>query len=509
MTINRFLRNFYWGSWLAIISLSVSHGQFFNRPTYDTTSTQGIQYRVEIGGLASSKNTTPFWLQSNQFGTISRESPSGIAAVELAGLWGDARQTHRPYVKAAVEVVGNLNRASRLVLPQAYAAVRWGHGELYVGRRKEINGLTDTLLSSGSIAWSGNALPITQIRLGTRDFAPLKFTNGFIAVNAFFSHGWFANSDSMRNVKLHAKSLFIRLGKPTSTFRLYGGINHFVQWGGYTPYVNRYPNLPVGSLTKNGYIPSDWKAYKAAVLPIGQPGGDERFTTIDTLNQIGNHLGSIDFGMDAQVGQSNLYAYYQHLYEDNSDIKFQNFPDGLFGLRWKNLSKKAGQFIQIKQLTVECLTSLNRSGTDPIYGGDDYFFNAQYLGGWTNQNNVIGTPVFTRTADIPAEVRRSSNWLNRDRSINNNAVQTFHLGLYALLGQQIPIVLMATTNKYHEWPNTAKYYNQFYSSLEINNISLGRSNGLKAGVKLAYDTGAIFTSNFGTMLTIRKTGIIR
>ena len=461
-----------------------------------------------MGALVSSKNTTPFWLQSNQFGTIPRESPSGILDVELAGLWGNARQRRHPYFKVAIEAVGNLNRASRLVLPQAYAAVRWGHGELYVGRRKEINGLADTLLSSGSVAWSGNAVPITQIRLGTRDFAPLKFTNGFVAISAFFSHGWFTNSDSVQNVRLHAKSLFIRLGKSTSKFRLYGGINHFVQWGGYTPYINRYSNVPAGALTKNGYIPSGWKAYKAAVLPIGQPGGDEHFTTIDTLNQIGNHLGSIDFAMDVMLGQSNFYAYYQHLYEDNSGLLFQNFPDGLFGLRWKNMLTRTGQIIQIKQVTVEFLTSLNRSGTDPIYGGDDYFFNAQYLGGWTNQNNVIGTPIFTRTADIPAEVRKTSKWLNRDRSVNNNAVQTIHFGFYALVKQRIPIVIMATTNKYHEWPNTAKYYNQFYSSLEINNLLINKTSWLKAGIKLAYDTGDIFSNNFGAMLTLKRVGII-
>ncbi|WP_460961007.1 capsule assembly Wzi family protein [Spirosoma litoris] len=485
-------------------------GQFHNRPIYDTATCRGVVYRAEIAGLTSTNGNTPFWLRSNQFGTVPWDSPTGIGSVGFTALWGNARQPRKLYFKAGVELVGNLNQNSRLILPEAYASIRLGHGELYIGRRKEINGLTDTLLTSGSVAWSGNALPITQIRLGTRDFTPLKFTSGVLAINAFFSQGWFANSDSMQHVMLHAKSVFLRFGKPNWKFRLYGGINHFVQWGGYLPVLPAYMHyFPGGTLTQNGHLASSWKAYKAVVWPIGQPGGDEQFTTIDTLNQVGNHLGSIDFAIDIQLRQSNIYAYYQHLYEDGSGLKFQNFPDGLWGVRWKNLSATNDRWFQLKQLTFEFLTSLNRSGNDPIYGGDDYFFNAQYPDGWVNKASVIGTPIFTRTADIPAAMRNGNDWFSRNRPVNNNAVQTLHMGLYALAVQKIPLVLLVTANKYYEWPMIEKNYNQLYMSLEANNISLGNPTGLKAGIKLAYDTGDIFTNNLGVMVMIRKEGMIR
>ncbi|MBO0933195.1 capsule assembly Wzi family protein [Fibrella aquatilis] len=497
-----------------LLTHAAAFGQFYNRPVADTATAQGVRYRVALGGIAASNGTTPFWIRSNQFGTIPFNSPTGLASVGAVGIWGDPTQ-RRPYLKAGVEVVANLNGASRLVLPEAYAAIRFGHGELYVGRRKEINGLTDTLLTSGSVAWSGNALPITQIRLGTNGFAPLKMAGGLFAVNAFISHGWFANTDSMRNVKLHAKSVFLRIGKPNWKVRFYGGINHFVQWGGDSPYLPSF-------VAKEGHIASDWNAYKNVVWPVGAvSGNDGQISTIDSLNQVGNHLGSIDMGMDVQFARSNLYLYYQHIYEDGSGVKFQNFPDGLFGIRWRKDRPSSHQAVQLKQLTVEFLTSINRSGTSPIYGRDNYFFNGQYIEGWVQQKNVIGTPIFTRTNDLPNDLRYNNEWFNRKMEVtdknkpgwvlpvNNNAVQTVHLGLYALVSDRIPVVLLVTANRYYEWPNTKKYYDQLYTSLEVNNLLRLNASGLQAGVKLAFDSGRIFSSNLGGMLTIRKEGFFR
>jgi hypothetical protein len=484
----------------------LTFGQFHNRPVYDTTTTNGVKYYTEVGGLLSSTGSTPFWLARNQFGTIPEKSPAGVAVIGAQGLWSYIGKKNKPYFKAKIESVGVISKTSSFVLPEVYASINLGHGELYVGRRKEINGLVDTLLTSGSIAWSGNAVPITQIRLGTKDFAPLRFTRGLIAINAFYSHGWFANSDSMQNVLLHAKSFFVRVGKPDWKIKIYGGVNHFVQWGGYSKY------LPEG-LAKNGYLASNWKAYRRAVLPLGAPDSDSELSQIDTLNQVGNHLGSIDFGAEFYLKSSSLLVYHQHIFEDNSGVFFKNVPDGLYGVRWKNLSNTSTSF-RVKQITLEFLTTLNRSGTDPIYGGDDYFYNGQYIGGWTHKGEVVGTPVFTKTADLPYRIRKNNGWFSRgvgfenfniDRPVNNNAVQSIHLGAYAVAIQKIPVVLLVTAAKYYEWPDNTKSYNQLYSSIDIDGISLSLK-GVKAGVKLAYDVGDIFSSNFGMFFKITKEG---
>jgi hypothetical protein len=485
----------------------LAFSQFNKDFVADTSKAQGVRYYANLGSTISDTRITPFWIRSNQFGTVPWQSPTGIINIRATALWGDARQNRKPYLKAGIEAVSNFNKNSQFFLPEAYAAIRLGYSELYVGRRKEINGLVDTLLTSGSIAWSGNALPITQIRIGTAGFAPLKFTKGVISINAFFSHGWFADTDSMKNVRLHAKSLFLRIGKPSWKVRLYGGVNHYVQWGGYSPYLSQYMN---GFLTRDGHLPSNWKAYRDVVFPVGQPGHDNQYASIDTLNQIGNHLGSIDMGMDIQIGKDNLFLYYQHIYEDNSGIIFQNFPDGLWGIRWKNGNSITNRNFQIKQVTAELLTTLDRSGTDPVYGNDDYFFNGQYLDGWVHKGFIIGTPIFTRKVDLPNKIRYASDWLNREsRPVSNNAVRSLHVGMYALAFKEIPIVLLATASRYYNPVNLKEYYNQLYTSLEINNIFFVRNAGLRAGIKVGFDTGEIFSSNLGAMVTVRKDGFIR
>lgn len=467
----------------------------FNRPVYDTVTTQGIRYKAELSGIASTSSRTPFWLRSNQFGTIPLESPAGIVSVGATGLWGDATQNRKPYFKASVEAVGNATRNSRFVLPEAYAAVRLGHGELYVGRRKEINGITDTLLTSGSYAWSGNAIPITQIRIGTKDYAPLKFTKDLISVNAFFSHGWFSNTDSMQNVLLHAKSLFVKVGKPSWKINFYGGINHFVQWGGYSQYVKP-------ELTTNGYMPKNWQAFKNVIWPASLEGSENnQFTSHDTLNRVGNQLGSIDFALEIKQAKSNWLLYYQHMYEDMSGVVFANFPDGIFGVRWKN-NQNTNSFVTIRQITAEYITSLNRSGTGPK-GFDDYFYNGQYLDGWVHKNSVIGTPLFTRTKDLDTKLRNNSKWLDRDRPVNNNAIRSFHLGIHGLAIEKIPFILLMTYNKYYENPPllNGKKYNQI--SLLIGTYDIKIIKNVYADLKLSYDKGQIFNNNLGSIVTLK------
>ncbi len=474
----------------------------FNRPVYDTVTTQGIRYKAELSGIASSSSRTPFWLRSNQFGTVPLESPAGIVSLGATGLWGDATQNRKPYFKASVEAVGNATRHSRFVLPEAYAAIRLGHGELYVGRRKEINGITDTLLTSGSYAWSGNAVPITQIRIGTKDYAPLKFTKDLIAVNAFFSHGWFTNTDSLQNVYLHAKALYVRIGKPSWKVRFYGGMSHYVQWGGYSPYLNN-------SLSNKGYLPSDWNAYKKALWPSAvddeNTGG---FTAFDTANRSGNHLGSIDLALEVNLSKSNLLFYIQRPWEDMSGVVFGNLPDGLYGFRWKKPLTQSSGF-QIAQFTAEFMTTMNQSGPKYPKGNDDYFHNYQYIDGWTHQQRIVGTPFVTRWMDASPRWYNLRGPFKNFSMISNNRVQLLHLAAVGYFPSGISVRALASQS----W-NSGRPYSaaplpggakQFSGLVEVV-VPQGKWGGLEWKATLALDKGEWLTSSLAGMLTIRKSG---
>lgn len=459
----------------------------FNRP--DTLSHTGLYYQAELSGWAAQRSQTPFWLRTNQFGALPWASPGALFNGSLGGRWQVGNWT----LKASVQAVGQLTRSPQVVLPQAYVGLERGHVELYVGRRREINGLTDTLLTSGSYAYSGNAVPITQIRLGTREYAPLGFTKGWVAINAFMSHGWFTDTDSMKNVWLHGKALFVRLGK--QKWHLYGGVTHFVQWGGYSAYLEP-------GLTRNGHLPRNWTAFKNVLWPGSLEGNaNDQLTGHDTLNRVGNQLGSIDLGLELNLRSFQLLVYHQHAYEDMSGVAFQNFPDGIFGLRWKTTTPSKA--FQLRQLTLEYITTLNRSGRGPK-GYDDYFYNGQYLDGWVHENYIIGTPLFTRTKDIPYALRQTYSDLNRPRSVNNNALRAWHVGLEAQVLVPIQVLLTRTTYVDDPFRSDPHRFRQFSMSVALPAIPLGR--GLFAGVKLALDRGDLFSQNAGLLFSLRKVG---
>ncbi|PQA52725.1 capsule assembly Wzi family protein [Siphonobacter curvatus] len=492
-------------AFISIINYTSGFSQTFNRPVYDTVTTQGIRYQAQVGGLASTSNQTPFWLRSNEFGTIPLESPGGILSVGATGLWGNAQNMKKLYAKASFEAVGNATRNSRFILPEAYAAVGLGHAELYVGRRREINGLTDTLLGSGSYAYSGNAVPITQIRIGTKDFAPLHFTNDIIAFNGFISHGWISNTDSMKNAYLHAKSLFVRIGKPSWKVRFYGGMAQYVQWGGYSKYLDN-------SFSNNGHLPSDWKAFKKAWWPSALGGNDlGGFTKFDSLNRSGNHLGSIDIALEISLKNSNLFFYIQRPWDDMSGVVFGNLPDGVYGVRWQNHNINDIKSFRFKQITAEFMTTLDQSGpydakTLPK-GADDYFNNYQYIDGWTNEKRVIGTPFFTRWMDS------NPKWHNLPagrvrQMISNNKVQLLHIGLLGQFASGISLrTLLSQSWNYGRptRPDPISVFKQFSGLVEII-VPSKTLSGLEYKASFALDAGDWLPNSIGLILGIKKTG---
>ena len=298
----------------------------------------------------------------------------------------------------------------------------WGGGA-------EIVGLVDTLLTTGAYIWSGNALPIPKIQLAIPVFTAVPFTKGVLSVMGAFSHGWFENSDRIvTGSYLHQKYVYARLGKPGWKFRLYGGFNHQVVWGGQAP-----PGVLSPNLSNNGVLPTGLRYYRAVVL--GSRGEwdrtDPNVTSFED-NRIGNHLGSLDVATDIDFKSWNLMAYRQFVYDDGSLFYGTNLADGLNGLRLKNRRQPAGQPFFLRQITLEYFYSESQGGSafvidDPEQRGrDNYFNHGQFIDGWQYYKHTIGTPFLT-----PQGEARSS--LPNNVGIINNRVNVVHIGLAGLL----------------------------------------------------------------------------
>ncbi|GAB3896554.1 capsule assembly Wzi family protein [Larkinella knui] len=470
-------------------------------------SRQQSRFYAEIGALASSTDRTPFWLRANQFGSVPLSAPFGTLRVGVAGavLLSDTTGGHharrnRPWtLEYQVEAVGNVGKSSQLLVPEAYVKLAHRGIEFVAGRRREVIGLVDSTLSSGSYAWSGNALPIPKVQFGTRGFTPLG-RRGWLSINGFIAHGWYAKTWYLRHSFLHQKSLIFRIGKPASTVRVYAGINHHVQWGGQSDYID--PKFAV-----DGKLPGRLADFPNVLFAIRTNGlNNDRLTSFDYINLYGNHLGSIDFAGELRFPAVNLFVYHQHAFDDVTGMFFKNLPDGLSGIRLRNTHPVASGF-QLNEVLLEFLTTLSQSGptlyqtNKPWKGADNYFNNSQYRQGWTYQDRVIGTPFLTRRQDIQAAYQNSSDW-----AIVNNRVQVYHAALRATLARQIDLRVKLSYSRNYGIPEVflAGQPRQLSTLVQVG-VPLRWLGGSYLTAALSADAGQLYDDAVGGFIGLRKT----
>jgi hypothetical protein len=228
------------------------------------------------------------------------------------------------------------------------------------------------------------------------------------------------------NFYLHQKSFYGRLGKPNGLFKFYGGFNHQVQWGGKLKYAD-----PGNFSAKNGKIASSPKDYFYIITgqSMNVVGGDTATYGInDGWNRLGNHLGTIDVGMEIDWKKAKLFLYRQSIYEDGSLYYGNNITDGLHGVAF---TPKADQ--GIIKVVIEYLNTTSQggsvfNGSSVFRGLDNYFNNAVYRDGWTYNGMGLGTPMLTLDSE--------TDLTNTDGTFyDNNRVESFYMGVEAKLGE--------------------------------------------------------------------------
>ncbi|MEY4646703.1 MAG: hypothetical protein RIQ98_539, partial [Bacteroidota bacterium] len=145
-------------------------------------------------------------------------------------------------------------------------------------------------------------------------------------------------------------------------------------------------------------------------------------------NRLGNHLGSVDVGMEIEWSKAKLFFYRQSIYEDGSLYYGNNITDGLHGIVF---ARKADQ--GIIKLVLEYFNSTSQGGSGgagnvgALRGLDNYQNNAVYRNGWTYMGHGIGTPLMT----LDSETDLSPG---NEVYFDNNRVETFYVAGFAKLG---------------------------------------------------------------------------
>ncbi|MEZ0541146.1 capsule assembly Wzi family protein [Fibrella arboris] len=477
-----------------------------------------VGYQLELGSYLPVQGEIPFWQRANEYGIVPRTASAYVDPVEtfrgrirvdyygppqtkLDSLRAVRRRVDWGWGLSAVVNSAALNRDVRVLLPEAYAKVRYRGVELYAGRRRELVGLVDSTVSSGSYIWSGNALPPLKVQVGTDGWRPL---GKLLSINAFYAQGWFEYDRFIKGSMLHQKALYLRLGKPTWRVWFYGGMNHQVQWGGNNE------TLP-GQFIRNSQLPASAHDYVDIVLgnSLGNRQVDTtKYSAFDAGNRIGNHLGTVDLGMTIRAHSFDLFLYRQNIYEDGSLFYLINIEDGLNGLKIQNQRLRKRGF-RLDKVVLEFLNTYSQGGDVFIEndgskrGRDNYFNHGQYRDGWTSFGRTIGTPFIAPASDFPATYPGAF-------FTNNNRVHVYHIGLAGSLASQIGF-----TGKFSYSQNAGTYDTPFPAVATQLSGFLGLTaqlNWLGGSVlttTVAYDKGDLYPQNLGTFISLKKQGLIK
>ncbi|WP_052308876.1 capsule assembly Wzi family protein [Runella slithyformis] len=437
-------------------------------------------------------------MRVNQYATVPEASGLSVRASRQSLI---AVSKKRPWqIGYGIDLAANVSNKNQLILPELYAQVRYRQWDLYIGRKRETFGLSDTLLGTGSYIWSGNALPIPKIQVGIIDYIPLKFTKNIVSFKGTYAHGWFGSGDFAYGYLLHQKSFYLRIDVLKTRLKLYGGLNHQVQWGGKT-----YDDI---GTVKNKTLPGSFNDYLLAVTGslFGKKGGTNAF---DSTNRVGNHVGTLDIGAEFEFRRVSVLCYRQSLIEDGSlaSVRNSNIADGLQGVSFNVLypDRVKGR-ISFKKILLEVLNTKSQGGSTfdfegGIFGRDNYFNHQQYYDGWSYKRRIIGTPFITNYKDT-----NRPEPFNGNEIANNNRVLVYHLGVEGYYGEKLHFMSKLSYSLNYgtygfPYPTVPK---QFSGIFQLDG-PIGKGGGLEWNAAVALDRGQLYKNTFGGKIGIRKT----
>lgn len=480
-----------------------------------------FHYEVEAQATATSNGHVPFWMRSNQYGSIPNSGASGSFLARASKTY-DTTRSDNWYGKeklidwgAGFEGRTNVGKESNLSLIEGYGKLRYAIFELKVGRTKDQMGLNgDSSLTSGNFAISGNALGIPKVEISIPEYYTLPIWDGLIAIKGNFAHGWVGEylahtiggmtpgSIVYPKTFYHQKSLYGRIGRKDWRLKLYGGFNHQAMWGNENDVYGSAYNL---SSSQTFFYVITGQAYGNESIPN---------------SKIGNQIGSIDVGVEYNFEKGNLLIYRQNFYEVGALSKLANILDGLNGIRLEN--KEAGnsneKVFQWKTLLFEFLYTKNQAGelwSKITKSGDENYYNNYYYNeGWSYKERGLGTPFITTKNEAKQGQIKDPN-----QYFINNRLYAFHLGLSGYLKswtfisklsysrnfgtyKTSPIGWSFGATRYPPQNGIFKTVNQFSGHIELQKEL--KNPELVVGIISAIDYGELLDNSIGLQLRVIK-----
>lgn len=458
-----------------------------------------LRYEAELRATASAGQYTPFWMVNNLHGLGSPEKNNGF--LRLAA-FKDVDNNRKFSWGAGADVAVNWRLPSGFFVRQLYGELKYRSVGMYLGSKITDEGFDNPELGSGDLLYGRNYLPIPQLRIGIFEYEPLKFTNRWLAVKGYVAYGMFTDggwqehwaapdTKFTQDMLYHSKGLWLR-GGDRGRFPLEAelGIEMGTEFGGRIHVDDRIYDMPHG--IKN------WiKAFFPGHGDNSSPHG-ERY------NIEGNYMGTYDIALSWYPKDApwHLRAYYQHYFEDQSQMTFEyGWKDGLWGIEAFLPPNK-----WVDCVTYEYLYSKDHTG--PVYNdasadnpeqvsGRDWYYNHYLYPGWQTWGSGIANPLFLS----PLYNRNHHLWFYDTRIIAH------HLGLSGHPTDEVKWKLLLTYTR--NWGCYLYPYEDVLTNFSAYAEAEWRPKRFKgwfgkAGI--GFDTGDLIGKNFGAMLTVGYQG---
>jgi hypothetical protein len=359
---------------------------------------------IEAQGVLSTSAAVPFWLRSDQFGSVPLPGRSA-GSIGTVHKEYDSAETRLVDWGAGLELRADIGQQTRLTCIEGYVKLRVSIFELKAGRAREIMGLVDTTLSSGAFSISGNALGIPKLQLSIPEYYALPFFGNLFSAKGNFAFGLLGKAPiqydtlaKQAETYFHQMSLYIRLGKPSWKLKLTGGFNHQAFWGNEKAIFGDAFNL------------STLRTYEYVILGKTYQG-----------SKIGNHLGSIDLALDYDFGAIRMMLYRQNFYDEGALYHLANIRDGLNGLSIINNQADNG-VLQWHKFLVEFFYSKDQAGYPwsryTPSGDENYYNNYEYAQGWSYKGLGLGNPfISTRNSTKAGLPDQPKDYFNNNRVV--------------------------------------------------------------------------------------------
>lgn len=468
-----------------------------------------VKWQAESDFVGGTGDYLPFWSRTGRSGIV----PYSSSALAIGGADVRYKANNGIYFGAGANLVGSIEsknpvNPSRIngIVDRLYVSGGWKMLHIDLGMKPREEELGPLSISGGNVLWSGNARNIPGVN-GWSDW--IYFEKGhWFGFKGNIAHYQMIDNRFVQGTMLHNKSLSVKVAAGRKVDLIYG-VDHWAQWGGVSPL--------------HGAQPSSFNDFLRVLFV--QAGGDDALQ-MDQINILGNHIGREYWRVDWRAEPFTMTFQYDMPFEDNGGIKkLQNFPDGVWSLRFAMNNKKAfvtdvvAEFInttwQAGPLHERPATEEEKKHQNPespwygfvILGGrDNYFMNSAYKSGWTNYGRIIGLPLINASA--PGE----DGLVN---GIVNNRVRAYHLGIEGNLFEGVPYIFKSTYSSnwgvYDIGPEGFFYSKPWQLSLafelefgkEITNLPL------TLGVGAYGDIGKLYKNSFGLTLRISYSDSIR